>query len=76
MESHEKDQEIIRLELQLGIKFPLSYCQFLVEYGSGVVDGHKILGIKNRKTSRLLLIKIFSVIFEEILNKMSYSCSK
>jgi len=40
-----KQQRIMELEESLDLVFPHSYCQFLSEYGSAVVDGFKVLGI-------------------------------
>ena len=41
----EREQEIIRFELQLNVEFPTSYREFLIEYGNMEIVGLAILGI-------------------------------
>jgi len=37
------------MESLLGVKFPKSYKNFLLEKGSAVIDGFKILGLPTRE---------------------------
>jgi len=46
---------INRLEQRLEVKFPHSYRQFLLEKGSAVIDGHKIMGIPTKKVPMSVL---------------------
>lgn len=48
----DRKNEVIKLEWQLGLKFPQSYRQFLIERGSAVVDGYQIFGLPEEKEER------------------------
>jgi hypothetical protein len=39
------EEEVVRAESQLGVRFPKSYRVFLQRYGCGSVDGYEFLGI-------------------------------
>jgi len=51
----EKKERIELMEDLLGIKFPHSYRQFLLEKGSAVIDGHKIMGIPTKEVPESML---------------------
>ena len=40
--------EIDKFEELLEVKFPISYRQFLEEYGSKIIDGYKVMGFANK----------------------------